>query len=194
MLKVKRGRGTRRCFSEVLESCHSPLVLVGAPAQGCSSPLIHARIKFSLRADSSTLHRVELPTTAHNLSWVIHKLRRMITELPITTEPSRWWWSPRVTSTNSHLTMTSPMRRVDAHFAILAFTNEGSLLVSQISITSLGPCSSWHSQGCFSTVGMSKSTPSHEWRKYLYTHVQNEPLCASAGWPDAPVKLTGRSG
>ena len=44
-----------------------------------------ARIKFSLRADSSTLHHCEWPITAHNLSWVIHKLRRMITKLPITT-------------------------------------------------------------------------------------------------------------
>ena len=89
MLKVKRGEETRRCFAEVSESRHSPLVLVRAPTQGCSSPLIRARIKCSLWVDSSTLHRGESPTTAHNLSWVIHKLRRMITKLPITTKPSR---------------------------------------------------------------------------------------------------------
>ena len=89
MLKVKRGEGTRRCFAEVSDSRHSPLVLVGAPAQGCSSPLIRARIKCSLRVDSSTLRRGESPTTAHNLSWVTHKLRRVITKLPITTNPSR---------------------------------------------------------------------------------------------------------
>ena len=89
MLKVKRGKETRRYFAEVLESHHSPLVLVGAPAQGCSSPLIRARIKCSLRVDSLTLRCGESPTTAHNLSWVIHKLRRMITKLPITTKPSR---------------------------------------------------------------------------------------------------------
>ena len=89
MLKVKRGEGTRRCFVEVSESLHSPQVLVGAPAQGCSSPLIRARIKSSLRANSSTLRRDESSTTAHNLSWVIHKLHRMITKLSITTEPSR---------------------------------------------------------------------------------------------------------
>ena len=89
MLKVKRGENTRGCFAEVSESRHSPLVLVGAPAQGCSSPLIHVRIKYSLQADSSTLHHGESPTTAHNLSWVIHKLCRMITKLPITTKPSR---------------------------------------------------------------------------------------------------------
>ena len=74
MLKVKRGEGTRRCFIEVSESRHSPLVLVGAPAQGCSSPLIRARIKCSLRVDSLTLRHGESHTTAHNLSWVIHKL------------------------------------------------------------------------------------------------------------------------
>ena len=77
MLKVRREGGTRRYFTEVSESRHSPLVLVGAPMQGCSSPLIRARIKCSLRADSSTLRCGESPTTAHNLSWVIHKLRRM---------------------------------------------------------------------------------------------------------------------
>ena len=162
MLKVNRERGTRRCFAEVSESRHSPLVLVGAPTQGCSSPLIHARIKCSLWVDSSTLHRGKSPKTAHNLSWVTQKLHRVITKLPITTKPSRWWQSPRVTSMNSHLTTTSLMRRVDAHFATLAFTNKASLLDSQISITSIGPCSSWHSQGCFSVVGMSKSDPLSE--------------------------------
>ena len=81
MLKVK--------FFEVSESRHSPLVLVGAPAQGCSSPLIHTRIKCSLLADSLTLRRGESPTTAHKTTWVIHKLGRMITKLLITTEPSR---------------------------------------------------------------------------------------------------------
>ena len=89
MLKVKRGKETRRCFPEVSESRHSPLVLVGATTQGCSSPLIRTRIKCSLRADSLTLHHGESPTTAHNLTWVIHKLRWMIAKLPITTESSR---------------------------------------------------------------------------------------------------------
>ena len=84
MLKVKRDKGMRRYFPEVSESRHSPLVLAGAPAQGCSSPLIRVRIKCSLRADSLTLYRGESPTTAHSMTWVIHTLRRMIT-----TEPSR---------------------------------------------------------------------------------------------------------
>jgi hypothetical protein len=84
-----RGQGTRRCFPEVSESRHSLLVLVGAPAQGYSSPLIHARIKCFLWANSLTLCRGESLTTAHKMSWVIHKLRRMITKLPITTELSR---------------------------------------------------------------------------------------------------------
>ena len=139
LLKVNREEGTRRCFVEVSESRHSPIVLVGAPAQGCSSHLIHARIKCSLWVDSSTLRRGESPTTAHNLSWVIHKLRRMITKLPITTKPSRWWRSPRVTSTNSHLTTTSLMRRWMHTLLLLIITNEGSLWDSQISIISLGP-------------------------------------------------------
>ena len=48
-----------------------------------------ARIKYSLRVDSSTLRRGESPKTAHNLSWVTHKLCRVITKLTITTKPSR---------------------------------------------------------------------------------------------------------
>ena len=51
--------------------------------------LIHVRIKCSLRVDSLTLRHGESSTTAHNLSWVIHKLRRMITKLLITTKLSR---------------------------------------------------------------------------------------------------------
>jgi hypothetical protein len=89
MLKVKRGRGMRRCFSEVSKSWHSLLVLVGEPAQGCSSPLIRARIKRSLWANSLTLHHGESPTTAHKTAWVIHKLRWMITKLSITIVPSK---------------------------------------------------------------------------------------------------------
>jgi len=42
------------------------------------------------------------------MSWAIHK---MITKLPISTKLSRWWRSLWVTSTNSHLTTTSLMRR-----------------------------------------------------------------------------------
>jgi len=43
MLKIKRGKGTRRCFSEIPESRHSPLVLVGAPAQGYSEVVLTCR-------------------------------------------------------------------------------------------------------------------------------------------------------
>ena len=123
MHKVKREGGMRGCFAEVSKSRHSPLVLVGAHAQGCSSPLIRARIKCSLRANSSTLRRGESPTTAHTITWVIHKFRRMITKLLITTKPSRWWRSPRVTNTNSHLTKKGLIRKVDAHL-LLSCTNE----------------------------------------------------------------------
>ena len=68
MLKVKRGEGTWRCFAEVLESRHSSLVLVGASAQGYSSPLIHTNIKCSLWTDSLTPRHGESPTTAHNMT------------------------------------------------------------------------------------------------------------------------------
>jgi hypothetical protein len=154
-LKVK-GQGTRRCFPEVSESCHSPLVLVGAPAQGCSSPLIRIRIKCSLRADSSTLRRGESPTTAHKMSWVIHKLRRMITKLPITTKPSRWWRSPRITSKSSHLTTTSLMRRW-IHTCYSLVTSEVSQTWILKSQSSLGLLHFLALERSFSAEQMSKS-------------------------------------
>jgi hypothetical protein len=152
-----KGLGTWRCFPEVSKSRHSALVLVGAPTQGCSSPLIHARIKCSLRADSLTLHHGESSTTAHKMSWVIHKLRRMITKLPITTKPYRWWWSPRVTSKNSHLTTTSKMRRW-MHTCYSLDTSEDShtgILKTQIS---LGLLHFLAHERSFSANQMSKST------------------------------------
>ena len=155
MLKVKRGSGTRRCFSEISESRHSPLILVGAPAQGCSSPLIRAKITCSLRADSLTLHG-ESSTTAHTMTWAIHKLRRMITKFSITTKSSRWWWSPKVTSTNSHLIKTSLMRKVDAPCYSLC-TNE----VLNLGLSNLNHPTrlllSLTLQRCFSAEHMGKS-------------------------------------
>jgi hypothetical protein len=150
-----KGLGTWRCFPKVSESHHSPLVLVGAPAQGCSSPLIHTRIKCSLQADSLTLRHGESPTTDHKMSWVIHKLRRMITKLPITTKPSMWWRSPRVTSKNSHLTTTSLMRRW-MHTCYSLDTSEDShtwILKTQIS---LGPLHFLAYERSFSADQMSK--------------------------------------
>ena len=79
----------RRCFAEVSESRHSPLVLVGAPAQGSCSPLVRARTKCSLRADSSTLRRGESPKTAHKLDTSHPQELRAVFVPPITTEPSR---------------------------------------------------------------------------------------------------------
>ena len=69
MLKVnaqsKEKRGNAAMFCRGIEE--SPLP---------TSPRwsTRARIKCSLRIDSLTLHPGESPTTAHNLSWVIHKL------------------------------------------------------------------------------------------------------------------------
>jgi hypothetical protein len=150
--KIK-GQGTRRCFSRYRS--HSPLVLVGAPAQGYSSPLIRARIKCSLQADSLTLRRGESPTTAHKRSWVIHKLHRMITKLSITIKSSRWWWSPRVTSKNSHLTMESLMRRW-MHTCYSLCTNEVlNLWFSHHNLLTRLLHSHAH-ESCFSTEQMSK--------------------------------------
>jgi hypothetical protein len=155
-LLESKGLGTQRCFPEVSESRHSPLVLLGAHVQGCSFPLIHVRIKCSLRADSLTLRHGESPTSAHKMSWVIHK-RRMITKLPITTKPSRWWWSPRVTSKNSHLTTTSLIRRW-MHTCYSLITSEDSqtwILKTQFS---LGLLHFLAHERSFSADQMSKST------------------------------------
>jgi len=133
MLKVKREKGTRWCFSEVSESRHSSLVLIGAPAQGCSSPLIRARIKCSLRADSLTLYRGESPTTAHNMTWVIHKLHQMT-----------------ITKSNKHklsLDQDKPNEKGGCTLATLYALMRSLILDSQISITSLGSCSPLHSKG-----------------------------------------------
>jgi hypothetical protein len=81
MLKVKRERNAVIFFWGISESRHSPIALIGAPVQGCSSPLIRTRIKSSLHVDSSTLRHGESPTTAHTMIWVIHKLHRMVTKL-----------------------------------------------------------------------------------------------------------------
>ena len=79
------------------------------------------------------------------------------------------------------------MRRVDAHFATLDLTNEGSLWNSQISITSLGPCSSWHSLRCFSAVGMSKSTPHTRVKVVFITPAEKQTVMCLCG-------VTGRFG
>jgi len=91
MLESKGGEQekARQCFAEVSENRHSPLVLVGAPAQGSCSPLVRARTKCSLRADSLTLHRGESPTTAHKLDTSHPQELWAVFVPPITTEPSR---------------------------------------------------------------------------------------------------------
>ena len=129
-------RGTRQYFFEVSESRHSLLVLVGALAQGCSSPLIHVRIKCSLRVDYLTVRHGESPTTTHNMTWVIHKLRRMITKLP-------------TTKTNKHklsLDQDKPSEKGGCTLATPYTLIRSLILNYQISITPLGSCSPLHSK------------------------------------------------
>jgi hypothetical protein len=206
LLESKR-LGTRRYFSEVSKSRHSPLVLVGAPAQGCSSPLIHARIKCSLRTDSLTLCRGESPTTAHKMSWVIHK-RRMITKLLITTKPSRWWRSPRVTRKNSHLITTSLMRRwMHTCYSLIASEDSQTwILKTQFS---LGLLHFLSHEKSFSADQMSKSTsnggveevfllPLNSPNRYLWKHHFSWPtnamtptdrrVCRSGGTRLSPLR------
>ena len=47
------------------------------------------KVKIKSRVAITLTNSNESPTTAHKLSWVIHKHHRMITNLPIITKPSR---------------------------------------------------------------------------------------------------------
>jgi len=94
MLKCKgEGLATRRYFSKVSESRHSPLLLVGAPTQGIAPSSIRTRTECSLQVDSSPLRYDESPTVIYTMSCVSHNHYREITKLPIAT-----------ISINSHLT------------------------------------------------------------------------------------------
>ena len=153
----------RRCFAKVSESLHSPLVLVGAPTQGSCSPLVRARTKCSLRADSSTLRRGESPKTAHKLDTSHPQELQAVFVPPIT------WQSPRVTSNELLL---DPNKALDSGGSTLDSwnsTREGfSQEISQISILSrllLLSCST----KCFSTEQMGKRPPMDEVEEYKYT-------------------------
>jgi len=142
-----KGRGTRRCFVEVSETRHSPLVLIGAPVQGPCSPLVRARTKCSLRADFSTLRRSESPTTANKLDTSHPQEHRVIFMPPITTELSRWWRSPRVTSKELSLDLNKAKESGGCTLDLLILTREGSLKKSLKSQSSLGSCFSLAPQG-----------------------------------------------
>ena len=148
----------RRYFAEVSESHHSPLVLVGAPAQGSCSPLVRARTKCSLRADSSTLRNGESPKTAHNLDTSHPQELRVVFVPPITIEPSRWWRSPRVTSNELSLDPNKALESGGCTLDSWNLTREGfSQEISQISILSrllLLSCST----KCFSTCSNGQET------------------------------------
>lgn len=83
-----------------------------------TSPCWSTDAMMVLPYDSSPLQHGELSTTIYTLSWVTHNLYQVITKLLITTKSSRWCRSPRVTSTNSHLTQQMLLRKVDAHLLL----------------------------------------------------------------------------
>jgi hypothetical protein len=148
-----------------------------------------------LLADSLTLCRGESPTTAHTMTWVIHKLRQMITKLPINTEPSRWWRSPRATSTNSHLTKISLMKKVDAHPLLPICTNE----VLNLGLSNLNhPTRLLLSLTLQSIPQLNKWARKLSWtsRRSIYTpHFKTYLLgsnSANSRWLDAPVHVIGR--
>ena len=159
----------RRCFAEVSESRHSPLVLIGAPAQGSCSPLVRARTKCSLRADSWTLRRGESPKTAHKLDTSHPQELRAVFVPLITTEPSRWWRSPRVTSKDLSLDPNKALESGGCTLHSWNSTREGfSQEICQISILSglllLSCTTRW-----FPTNQMGKRPPMDVVEEYKYT-------------------------
>jgi hypothetical protein len=61
-----RARKILQIFPEVSDSRHSPLVLVGAPAQGYSSPFVLTSTKCSLRDKPLPLQRGGSLMAAYN--------------------------------------------------------------------------------------------------------------------------------
>ena len=180
MLESNGGEEERArwCFAEVSESRHSPLLLVGAPTQGSCSHLVRARTKWSLWADYLTLRQGESPTTTHKLDTSHPQELRVVFVPPITTEPSRWWQSPRVTSNELSL---DPIKALESGGCTLnswnstreGFTQE----ICQFSILSrlllLSCTTRW-----FSTDQMGKRPPMDEVEEYKFT-----PLIPRAGQP-----------
>jgi len=163
-----RARRTRQCFAEVSESHHSPLVLVGALAQGSCSPLVRTRTKCSIRADSSTLCLGESPKTAHKLDTSYPQELWVVFVPPITTEPSRWWRSPRVTSKELLLDPNKALESGGCTLELLELSREGfTREISQFSILSrllLLSCTT----RCFSAKQMGKRAPMDEVEEYKY--------------------------
>jgi len=124
-IKLVRARRTQWCFTEVSKSRHTPLVLVGAPTQGPCSPMVHARTKCSLWADSLTLRRGESPTTTHKLDTSHPQELRTVFVPPITMEPSRWWRSPRVTSKKLSLDPNKALESGGCTLELLELARQG---------------------------------------------------------------------
>jgi len=106
-------------------------------AIGSCSSLDCARTKCSLQADSSTFCRGESPTTAHKLDTSHPQKLRAVFVHPITTEPSRWWRSPRVTSKELLLNPNKTLESGGCTFKLLELTREGfTQKITQFSILS----------------------------------------------------------
>ena len=137
--------------------------------RGSCSPLVRVRTKCSLRADSSTLRRSESPTTAHKFDTSHPQELRVVFMPPITTEPSRWWRSPRVTSKELSLDPSKTLESGGCTLDSWNSTREGfTQEISQFSILSrlllLSCTTRW-----FSTNQMGKRPPMDEVEEYKYS-------------------------
>jgi hypothetical protein len=103
LLKVSVGCKVRAgkllwIFLKVSESRYSPQVLVGAPAQGYSSPLVLARTKCSLWDDHLPLRYSGSLRTANKLESGHQQILKGNHRALNATESSWWCRSPRVIS------------------------------------------------------------------------------------------------
>lgn len=102
----------------------TPLILIGALAQGCRSPLEHAKTKCSLWSSSLSLRHGEMLTTIY-ASWG----RSLTTSLgdhctTIATKPSWWCWSLRLIIKKLSLNSNKNNENNGCTLITLLFTNE----------------------------------------------------------------------
>jgi len=88
-------------------------------------PLGPARTKCSLWTDSSTLCHGESPKTTHKLNTRHPQELWAVFMPPITTEPSRWWWSSRVTSKELSLDPNKALESGGCTLELFELTREG---------------------------------------------------------------------
>lgn len=120
-ISVEVKQGFRRLFNFLrgLEELALPTSPRWSTCAWLSLPLIHTRTKCTLWVSSSSLQHDESLITickfwVGSLTTYLDDHRTLIT-----TKAFRWYKSPRVISTNFHLTLTGPRISMGAHKSLL---------------------------------------------------------------------------